>query len=62
MDKQFIDNIMERADLSAMTEAQLLELADAVRPFTESDVKYLLFWLQVLCATDYEPSWRKQDE
>jgi hypothetical protein len=52
---------MERADLSAMTEAQLLELADAVRPFTE-DVKYLLFWLQVLCATDYVPSWRKQDE
>jgi hypothetical protein len=61
VDKQVIDNIMERADLSAMTEAQLLELADAVRPFTE-DVKYLLFWLQVLCATDYEPSWRKQDE
>jgi hypothetical protein len=52
VDKQVIDNIMERADLSAMTEAQLLELADAVRPFTESDVKYLLFWLQVLCATD----------
>jgi hypothetical protein len=41
----------ERANLTAMNEAQLLELADMVRPFTE-DVMYLLFWLQVLCATD----------
>ena len=41
----------KRANLPSMTEAQKLELADMMRPFTE-DVKYLLFWLQVLCATD----------
>jgi hypothetical protein len=51
----------ERANLTAMTEAQKLELADMMRPMIQ-DTDYCLFWLQVLCATDYLPEWRKQDE
>jgi hypothetical protein len=55
------DYWMARANVSAMTEAQKLELADMVRPYTY-DTGYFLFWLRVLCATDYVPSWRQENE
>jgi hypothetical protein len=51
----------ERANLPAMNEAQKLELADMMRPQI-ADVNYCSFWLRVLCATDYVPEWRKQDD
>ena len=55
------DYWLKRANISAMNEAQKVELADIVRPYTY-DTEYFLFWLRVLCATDYQPSWRKRDE
>jgi len=53
------DYWITRANVSAMTEAQKLELADMVRPYTY-DMDYFLLWLRVLCATDYVPSWRQE--
>jgi hypothetical protein len=45
-------HLARRADLSAMTEAQLLELADIIRPHIDNDSELFNFWLLVLLATD----------
>jgi hypothetical protein len=44
-------HLARRADLSLMTEAQKLELADIIRPHID-DLELFNFWLLVLLATD----------
>ena len=46
-----VDNTLLRFDFEQATDAQVLELADMVEPYTANDPAVTLYWLKLLLAT-----------
>lgn len=53
-----LDDMIARFDKSRATEAQLLELADMIRPYIGTSTKAFLVWIDLLLEVDKE----KQDD